>query len=75
VFRSHFILKSREEGRAMLTLAIANKELRKDIDLEVALDLLYAPLYFRLLIGHGLLDAAFTDAVLDTTLAGLKPKH
>jgi AcrR family transcriptional regulator len=75
VFRSHFILKSREEGRAMLNLAIANKELRKDIDLEVALDLLYAPLYFRLLIGHGLLDAAFTDAVLDTTLAGLKPKH
>jgi AcrR family transcriptional regulator len=72
VFRSHFILKSREEGRAMLSLAIANKELRKDIDLDVALDLLYAPLYFRLLIGHGTLDAAFTDAVLDTVRDGLK---
>jgi AcrR family transcriptional regulator len=75
VFRSHFILKSREEGRAMLNLAIANKELRKDIDIEAALDLLYAPLYFRLLIGHGPLDTAFTDAVIDTALAGLKPKR
>jgi AcrR family transcriptional regulator len=75
VFRSHFILKSREEGRAMLTLAIANKELRKDIDIEAALDLLYAPLYFRLLIGHGPLDMTFTDAVLDTAIAGLKPKR
>lgn len=72
VFRSHFILKSREEGRTMLSLAIANRELRKDIDLDVALDLIYAPLYFRLLIGHGLLDAAFTDAVLDTAVAGLR---
>jgi hypothetical protein len=72
VFRSHFILKSREEGRAMLILAIANRELRKDIDLDVALDLLYAPLYFRLLIGHGALNAAFTDAVLATVLDGLK---
>jgi AcrR family transcriptional regulator len=72
VFRSHFILKSREEGRTMLSLAIANRELRKDIDLEVALDLIYAPLYFRLLIGHGALDAAFTDAVLDTAVKGLR---
>jgi AcrR family transcriptional regulator len=75
VFRSHFILKSREEGRAMLTLAIANKELRKDIDIEAALDLFYAPLYFRLLIGHGPLDRTFTDAILDTAIAGLKPKR
>jgi hypothetical protein len=56
----------------MLSLAIANRELRKDIDLDVALDLIYAPLYFRLLIGHGPLDAAFTDAVLDTAVAGLR---
>jgi AcrR family transcriptional regulator len=71
VFRNHFILKSREEGRMLLAAAIAARELRKDIDIETALDLIYAPLYFRLLIGHGPLDAAFTDAVLDTALVGL----
>jgi AcrR family transcriptional regulator len=75
VFRSHFIIKSREEGRAMLTLAIASREIAKDIDMDVALDLIYAPLYLRLLIGHGPLDAAFTDAVLDTAINGLKPRR
>jgi hypothetical protein len=32
---------------------------------------IYAPHYFGLLIGHGPLDAAFTDALLDTALEGL----
>lgn len=71
VFRNQFIMKRREEGRALIELAIAARELRKDIDIEAALDLIYAPLYFRLLIGHGKLDEAFTDAVLDAALTGL----
>ena len=72
VFRNHFIMKSREEGRTLIDAAIAARELRKDIDIETALDLLYAPLYFRLLIGHGPLDAAFTDKVLETAFEGLR---
>ncbi len=75
VFRNHFILKSREEGRLLLTAAIAARELRKDVDIEVALDLIYAPLYFRLLIGHGPLDAAFTDKVLDMALKGIAARR
>ena len=71
VFRNHFILKSREEGRLLLAAAQARKDLRKDIDIEIALDLIYAPLYFRLLIGHGPLDGAFTDFLLATALGGL----
>jgi AcrR family transcriptional regulator len=71
VFRNHFILKSREEGRMLLTAAVAARELRKGADIEAALDLIYAPLYFRLLIGHGPLDAAFTDSILEMALTGL----
>lgn len=75
VFRNHFILKSREEGRLLLAAAIAARELRKDVDIEAALDLIYAPLYFRLLIGHGPLDAAFTDKVLDMALKGIATRR
>jgi len=46
--------------------------LRSDLDIEAALDLLYAPLYFRLLIGHGPLNTRFTDAIIDAALNGLK---
>jgi AcrR family transcriptional regulator len=72
VFRTQFILRRREEGRSLLNLAIAAGELRRDLDVEVALDLIYAPLYFRLLIGHGPLDSAFTDAILEHALHGLR---
>jgi AcrR family transcriptional regulator len=75
VFRIHFMLKSREEGRALLLRAGAAGDLRPDIDWEAALDLIYAPLYFRLLMGHGPLDANFTDAILDLALEGLSPQR
>ena len=74
VFRTHFMLKSREEGRALLLRAVAEGDVRNDVDWEVALDLIYAPLYFRLLIGHGPLDGSFTDAILDLALAGLSSR-
>ena len=75
VFRNHFILNSREEGRMWLAAAIGARELRKDVDIEAALDLIYAPLYFRLLIGHGPLDAAFTDGLLELALKGLAARR
>jgi len=75
VFRNHFILESREKGRAFLQRAVAEGALRRSIDFEATLDLLYAPLYFRLLVGHGALDAAFIDAVLDTALDGLRKRR
>ncbi|HEU4651012.1 MAG TPA: TetR/AcrR family transcriptional regulator [Croceibacterium sp.] len=71
VFRNRFIMTSRESGRALLCQGIAEGAVCADADLEVALDLIYAPLYFRLLIGHGPLDSGFTDALLDLALEGL----
>jgi AcrR family transcriptional regulator len=70
-FRTHFIAKSREEGRGLLARAVADGSLRPDIDPEVTLDLVYGPLYYRLLTGHASLDGAFTDQVLDHVLRGL----
>jgi AcrR family transcriptional regulator len=74
VFRTQFILRRRKEGRSLIDLAVAAGELRKSIDIEAVLDLIYAPLYFRLLIGHGPLDGTFTDRILDISLNGLRPR-
>jgi len=71
VFRHRFILASREEGRRLLLRAIEAGEVRADIAIDAALDLIYAPLFFRLLMGHGALDRKFVDAVLDHALEGL----
>lgn len=71
-FRNHFVLARREEGLALLQAAVQRGELRADLELEVTLDLLYGPLFFRLLLGHAPLDAAFVKQLLAQLLPGLR---
>jgi AcrR family transcriptional regulator len=71
-FRNHFVLARREEGRALLRDAAARGELRRDLDLEVALDLIYGPLFFRLLLGHGPLNEVFVRRLIKEALRGLR---
>ena len=39
----------------------------------MAIDLLYGPLYHRLLHGHAPLDDQFVDDIVDLTLRGILP--
>ena len=70
-FRNHFVLARRAEGRVLLEQAIRDREVRRDLDVEIALDLLYGPLFFRLLMGHAPLDESFVDRALAHALRGL----
>lgn len=71
-FRNHFIQARRDEGRAYLQAAVAAGDLRDDVDLEVALDLIYGALFYRLLMGHGSLGPRDADTLLDTVIEGLR---
>ncbi len=71
VFRTHFIFARREEGRALLQKAVEQSAARRDIDLDVALDMIYGPLFYRLLVGHKPLSAEFTDSLLGHAVEGL----
>ncbi len=63
-FRNHFILERREEGRAFLLQAIQQGEIRRDTDVEVALDMIYGALFFRLLMGHAPLCTALPKQII-----------
>jgi AcrR family transcriptional regulator len=52
-FRRRFFAHRRARGAATLTRGVAVGELRSDLNIDDALDLLYAPLWLRLLVGHG----------------------
>jgi len=52
---------------AVLQRAISPGELRSDIDLEATIDLLYAPIYYRLQRGTGSLSDAYIDENLSSS--------
>jgi AcrR family transcriptional regulator len=70
-FRNHFILARRDEGREIISRGISQGELHARIDIEVVLDMIYGPVFYRLLMGNGVLDEKFTDAVVDHALRGI----
>jgi AcrR family transcriptional regulator len=69
-FRDGYILERRVEGKALIVRAIKEGQIR-EADPAVVLDLIYAPLWYRLLVGHEPLDAAFVRAHVDLVWNGL----
>lgn len=71
-FRERFFAHRRERGAATIARGIADGELRADLDVDDALDILYSPLWLRLLVGHGPTSQAAVDRLLDLAWPGLK---
>ena len=65
--RSRWLSVRRKEAREILELGIERGELREDIDQEVAVDVLYGPIYYRMLVGHAPLDDDFAEACPTTS--------
>jgi AcrR family transcriptional regulator len=72
-YQCRVIEPRRDQAREILGRAIERGEITAGLDLEVALDLLYGPLYLRLLQGHAPLDGDFVRAAIDLALTGIKP--
>jgi AcrR family transcriptional regulator len=70
-YRERFLEPRRDQVRPILLEAIARGELPPTTDIELALDLLYGPVYHRLLHGHAPLSERFLRELVDTVLAGL----
>ena len=72
--RSRWLSVRRAEAKKILELGIERGELREDIDQEVAVDVLYGPIYYRMLVGHAPLDDDFADALADHVFGGLRAR-
>jgi hypothetical protein len=72
-YRARFVEPRRAQGAAVFRRAIERGEIPADTNIEVALDLIYGPVYHRLLHGHAPLNDRFVRDVVDTVLGGIMP--
>lgn len=69
--REHWLGPRRAVAAEIIRQGIRRGELRADTDLETTLDLVFAPVYYRLLYGHGELTEAFAERSVDHVLRGI----
>lgn len=64
-FRNRVLLTSRETGREIVQDAISKGEFTAPADLEALLDMIYAPIFYRLLMGHMPLTKDLAAAIVE----------
>jgi AcrR family transcriptional regulator len=70
-FRETFIAARRARITEILEQGMARGEVRANIDVPLVIDLMYGPLWYRLLLRNAPLDDAFAVAVVDHVLAAI----
>ena len=70
-YRTRFVEPRRDAMRAVFARAAERGEVAADLDVEVALDLLYGAVYHRLLHGHAKLTDRFARDVVELALNGI----
>jgi AcrR family transcriptional regulator len=70
-YRRHFVEQRRAPMRTAFDRAIARGEVPADLDVEIAVDLIYGPVYHRLLHGHAPLSDRFATSVIELALSGI----
>jgi AcrR family transcriptional regulator len=76
IFSAHLVEPRRRALRTVLERARARGEVRDDVDLEVAIDLLVGPIIYRFIVAGGDVQAALELApkALEAAVAGLAPR-
>jgi AcrR family transcriptional regulator len=71
--RERFLAGRRAALRVVLERGVGRGDLRADLDLELALDVLGGPLFYRLLITGGPIDGQLAEGVVELILRGFAP--
>jgi AcrR family transcriptional regulator len=69
-----YVRPRRDEAKIVLMRGIECGELRKDIDLDVAVDALYGPIWYRILVPHAPISAKWAAKLADQVFRGLRAK-
>jgi AcrR family transcriptional regulator len=71
-FRERFLYSRREAAKVMWRRGVDRGEIAPELDPEMVLDLIYGPMVFRLLAGHGSLSGEESSLMVKTIFHGLR---
>jgi AcrR family transcriptional regulator len=76
-FREQVVSMRLAEVRRVIDRAIERGELRSDVDVVLVHELLFGPVYYRLLLSGGKLDGRLAEGIVDAVLPGIssEAKH
>ncbi|UYN93110.1 MAG: TetR/AcrR family transcriptional regulator [Enhydrobacter sp.] len=67
-FRNEFIARNRDAARLLLERSAADGQIDALVDTELTLDLIFGPLFYRLLMGHAPITHGFVDRLLEVVI-------
>jgi hypothetical protein len=72
LFRERFQRSRRQAVRELWERGVARGEIRPELDPELVIDLMFGPMVYRLLVGHGPLDPDDEEAMAAAVFRGLQ---
>jgi AcrR family transcriptional regulator len=73
--REEVLFRRRTSIKNAISRGIARAEIRSGVNLDVLIDLLTAPCYFRVLFGHARITRPFIKTVVDYALRAAEPRQ
>jgi hypothetical protein len=71
VYLKNWLIPRRKDAIAIFQRGVERGELKADVDSEVAIDALYSPLFYRLLLKHQPLNNKFVNELIELVMNGM----
>jgi len=72
LFRDRFLKPCRQNLKIIWQRGVARGEIHPSVDGDLVLDLIFGPMVYRLLVGHGPLDETQARAIIRTVFGGVR---
>jgi AcrR family transcriptional regulator len=74
MFLERYVMPRRQMQRRFIGEAVASGQLKRGTDLELLIDALNGPLFFRWLLGHAPLEKSFAEGLFDKVIPAFRPQ-
>ncbi|MCY9539918.1 TetR/AcrR family transcriptional regulator [Paenibacillus alvei] len=71
-YRARFFRPRRLEARGILEKGVQRGELKKNLDIDICIDLLYGPIFYRLLVTGDTLDESYVQSLVANAFEGIR---